>query len=260
MRKGLSVERELFILHADAAEDTRFVHGYLVPSLSLGRQQFLLSSSLPAGRPFLETIEHALCTSRVTVLVMSPAFLRETWVFFSELLAIHHAIGGGVLVPMLIADCAVPRRLELWVRLDFRSPEERPHELARLRELLALPGAAPPPAAAAAPAAKPAPQPEPTLVLAPDPHLETVWRLHLDISRPRALMIGAVVALLVIVRATAPEARSGARPTPHIADVQLRASTSASVSASASIAEVNLCEAFGADFAFALPARPSKQH
>lgn len=145
MRTSLSAERELFILHASEERDARFVQTYLVPSLGLPRHQLLLSSSLPPGRTFLDAIEHALATSRVTLLIISPAFLREAWSLFST-----------------------------------------------------------------------------SALLLEDPHLEPVWRLTFDLSRPRALMLALVTTLVLTVRATDP----GATPVPALsrplADVQLR--------------------------------------
>jgi TIR domain len=227
MRKGLSAERELFILHASEERDARFVQTDLVPSLGLPRHQLLLSSSLPPGRTFLDAIEHALATSRVTLLIISPAFLREAWSLFGELLAVHHAISGGLLVPLLIADCALPWRLDLWVRLDFRDRDDRAAELARLRDLLRLPAAAshplPSPSLPTPPALpSPVAADSTSALLLEDQHLEPVWRLTFDLSRPRALMLALVTTLVLTVRSTDP----GATPVPALsqplADVQLR--------------------------------------
>lgn len=128
--------KDLFILHAGAELDTRFVRTYLLPSLKLPPDRLILSSSLPPGRPVLHAVEQALACCRVTVLIVSPAFLRETWSTFGEALAGFHAMRGGLLVPLLISDCELPLRLELWVRLDFRSEDQRESELARLLELV----------------------------------------------------------------------------------------------------------------------------
>jgi hypothetical protein len=128
--------KDLFIFHADAELDTRFVRQYLLPSLKLPPDRLVLSSSLPPGRLVLHAVEQALASCRITVVIVSPAFLRETWSTFGESLAGFHAMRGGLLVPLLISDCDLPLRLELWVRLDFRSAEHRDGELARLLELI----------------------------------------------------------------------------------------------------------------------------
>lgn len=129
--------REIFIVHASDEADTRFVHEVLVPSLRLPPESVSLSSALPPGRTVVAAVEHALLTSRIAVLVLSPSFLRETWASFGELLASHHAVSGqGLLVPLVISDCELPPRLEMWVRLDLRAEAQRHTELARLRRLL----------------------------------------------------------------------------------------------------------------------------
>lgn len=129
--------QEIFILHASVDADARFVHDVLVPSLRLPPESILLSSRLPPGRTVVAAVEHALTTSRVTVVVLSPAFLRETWASFGELLASHHAVSGnGLLVPLMISECKLPPRLDMWVRLDLRAESQRHTELARLRRLL----------------------------------------------------------------------------------------------------------------------------
>jgi hypothetical protein len=134
--RDLRDSKDLFILHAKATPDLDFVRSYLLPALGLPPDRVVLSSSLPPGRPVLHAVECALLTSRVTVLVVSPAFLRETWSTCAEALASFHAMRGGLLVPLLISDCELPMRLELWVQLDFRFATRRADELARLRSLI----------------------------------------------------------------------------------------------------------------------------
>lgn len=58
---------------------------------------------------------------------------------FGESLASHHAIRGGLLVPLLLFECRIPLRLDFRVRLDCRDPRNRGSEIGRLRELLQAP-------------------------------------------------------------------------------------------------------------------------
>ena len=168
----VAARRELFILHAEAEADSTFVHTYLVPRLGLAPRQLLMSSSLLPGQSVITAVEQALHTSRVIVLIVSPAFLRESWSVFGELLASHHAVYGGQLVPLLIADCELPLRLGIWVRLDFRAPDRYPAELARLRELLH------PPPLALAPAVEE--RPEEPLEERPEEPLEERFEMRLE--------------------------------------------------------------------------------
>lgn len=148
-------KREVFILHADTEEDARFVHEVLLPSLRLPPDSIASSSRLPPGRTIVEAVEQAIATSRVTLLVLSSAFLRESWSSFGEVLASHFAVSGhALLVPLVISDCELPPRLQMWVGLDLRSAHRQHLELARLHELLH----APPAACCAPPAEVPAPR------------------------------------------------------------------------------------------------------
>lgn len=132
---------DLFILHAEA--DTAFVRAQLVPELGLAPDRVLLSSELPLGTSVIEAIERGVAVSRVTAAVVSPAFLHESWARFGEALASHHATHGGLLVPIVLADCTLPLRLDFRVKIDCRDAGRRASELGRLRALLALPD--PPP-------------------------------------------------------------------------------------------------------------------
>lgn len=135
-------DKDVFILHAEDQADATFVRSYLVPELGLSSDRVLLSSALPPGMTVVQALEQGVVTSRVTVAVVSPAFLHESWSIFGETLAGYHAIYGGLLVPLLLSDCALPLRLEFRVRLDCRESGRRAAEIARLRSLLDL--AAPP--------------------------------------------------------------------------------------------------------------------
>lgn len=94
-----SAMRDVLILHAEAEPDATFVRSYLVPELGIGIDRVLLSSALPLGMTLVEAIEHGVASSRVTVVVVSSAFLAEGWAVFGESLAGHHAMRGGLLVP-----------------------------------------------------------------------------------------------------------------------------------------------------------------
>ncbi len=131
--------RDVLILHAEAEPDATFVRSYLVPELGIGIDRVMLSSALPLGMTLVEAIEHGVTSSRVTVVVVSSAFLAEGWAVFGESLAGHHAMRGGLLVPLLLFDCALPLRLEFRCKLDCRDPARRAAEMARLRALLDLP-------------------------------------------------------------------------------------------------------------------------
>lgn len=136
----------LFVVHADVAGETAFVRDQLVPALELPDGEVQLSSALPLGASRLGAIEAAVTAAKVTVVVLSPAFLASSWATIGELLAGHVAVAGGQLIPLVLVDCEVPTRLDMRVGLDCRDPAQRLGELAKLRRLVnpAGPADAPP--------------------------------------------------------------------------------------------------------------------
>ncbi|HEX8110357.1 MAG TPA: TIR domain-containing protein [Kofleriaceae bacterium] len=132
-------DRDVFVLHAD--EDTPFVQGELLPMLGLPDDRVILSSELP----FPGFIEHAIAASvrrsRLTLAILSPAYLRDRWVGFAELLSrnVRDDGRGGSLVPLLLADCDVPEVLAQHAMLDCRTPAQRAASTARIRERLGRP-------------------------------------------------------------------------------------------------------------------------
>jgi hypothetical protein len=125
-------EHELFIVHADA--DVKFVRDDLLPAVGLDRTRVLLPSQLALGMPMTAAIERGVQHSRFTVVVLSPAYMTDRWASFGEQLASHR--GEGRLIPLLLAECKVPLRLDSLVTLDFREPDHWADQARRLREHL----------------------------------------------------------------------------------------------------------------------------
>jgi WD40 repeat protein len=128
----------LCVIHADA--DQPFVRGYLLPALGLPEDQVRVTRARSLGQTAICDLERDLAACRVTVVVLTPAFLADPWAQYAELLASHAALGGerGV-VPLLLQRCDAPLHLSASVELDFRRAEEWDDEAGRLRELLAQP-------------------------------------------------------------------------------------------------------------------------
>jgi hypothetical protein len=135
---GAAHALDFFILHAD--QDAEFVKISLASQLG---ERVMLSSELPLGTTVITALERGVVTSRVTVVVLSLAFLRDSWSVFGEELAGFHATRGGLLVPLVVEDCVLPLRLEFRTRLDCRDALSRAAAAGRLRELLDLPEPAP---------------------------------------------------------------------------------------------------------------------
>src|SRR5262245_6971148 len=109
------LEYELFVVHADA--DEAFAQGYLVPALGLASDQLLLSSRLNPGASLVAEIERGITRSRITVVVLTPAYLHDRWAVLGEQLAGHAAGAEARLVPLLLSHCDLPLRLDFRVAL-----------------------------------------------------------------------------------------------------------------------------------------------
>lgn len=135
---------DVFLLHAEG--DEAFVNGYLLAGLALPPARVLTPAQLSAGRPTLSELERGVRTSRVTIVVLSPAFLVAQWAVVGEHLAAYAAITDGErgqLLPLWLDDCELPAHLQMLEKLDFRDRDRAvwDDELARLRRQLARPPA-----------------------------------------------------------------------------------------------------------------------
>src|SRR5262245_38923892 len=94
------VDHDVFVVHAE--DDTPFVKGELLPMLALADGRAILSSELPVPGFVEQVIAASVRRSRLTLAVVSPAYLRDRWAGFAELLS-RHVSGhgdGGRLVPL----------------------------------------------------------------------------------------------------------------------------------------------------------------
>ncbi|HET7506635.1 MAG TPA: TIR domain-containing protein, partial [Kofleriaceae bacterium] len=130
---------DVFIVHA--ADDEAFVQGYLVPSLGLTPDRVLVPRALEPGRFVLGEIERGVCASRVTVVVLSRAYLHDHWAVFGEQIAAFASLArerDAVFLPVLRDDCELPLHVQALVALDFRNaaPSRWQAEVERLRSFL----------------------------------------------------------------------------------------------------------------------------
>ena len=133
---------DAFVVHA--AADESFVQGYLLPELGLAPERVLVPGTLELGRFILGEIERGVRSSRVTIVVLSPAYMTDHWAVFGEQLAAHVGLASGVhgvLLPLLLEDCELPAHIQALVKLDFRNPapEVWKAEADRLRRYLDQP-------------------------------------------------------------------------------------------------------------------------
>ena len=133
-----SPEYDLFVICAQ--DDEAFVSDFLLPELELPPGRVLLNNELTPGASVIGEIERGVMRSTVTVVVLSPAYLRDRWTEFGDHLA---GFAGGSeprLIPLILKDCDIPLRLTFRVALDFRDrdPARWRNETRRLREALHL--------------------------------------------------------------------------------------------------------------------------
>jgi hypothetical protein len=133
---------DAFIVHA--AADESFVQGYLLPELGLAPERVLVLGTLELGRFIISEIERGVRSSRVTIVVLSPAYMTDHWAVFGEQLAAHVSATRsvhGILLPLLLEDCELPAHIQALVKLDFRdpAPERWKAEADRLHQYLDRP-------------------------------------------------------------------------------------------------------------------------
>lgn len=117
MRGAASVpegaRHDVFIVHA--AADEAFVRGYLLDALGLPEDRVLRIQTIELGGWTTKEIEIGVESSRFTIVVLSPAFLDDTWAKFAHRLATHASAGRdgpGKLLPLLREGCSLSGQLE----------------------------------------------------------------------------------------------------------------------------------------------------
>lgn len=133
---------DAFVVYASA--DEWFVQGYLLPKLGLSPQRVLVPRALKLGQFIISEIERGVQSSRVTIVVLSSAYLGDHWAVFGEQITAFVSVakdGHGALLPLLLEDCELPPHIQALVKLDFRDPtrDRWDAEAERLRRFLVLP-------------------------------------------------------------------------------------------------------------------------
>jgi hypothetical protein len=151
---------DVFVVHANAAADEAFVNGYLLPNLGLVPERVLRLQTLELGQLITEEIERGVRSSRVTIVVLSAAYMDDHWAAFGEQLAAYASVAKdlhGVLLPLLLEDCKLTLLAQFLVKLDFRDPtrEAWDAEIDRLRGYLDRPAAPEPDLACPYPGMRP---------------------------------------------------------------------------------------------------------
>lgn len=128
-----------------APEDKQWIEKELIPRLVKAKISFAMSNiaGIP-GVPVIKNQEEGISTSKRTLLVMSPAYVKSYATDFENVLAQTLGIQEGSyrVLPIVISDLAntpIPTRLSMLTALDFTNPSLAESEFNRLLTSLASP-------------------------------------------------------------------------------------------------------------------------
>ncbi|MCX6031512.1 MAG: TIR domain-containing protein [Chloroflexi bacterium] len=136
---------DLFVSYADA--DRAWVEGYLLDALEQAGVRCMSEAAFTLGAPRLLEFERAVKESGRTLLVLSPAYLAESFAQFTDLLAQSYGMETATwpVIPLILAQVALPPRLAMLQALDASDPDRRPAAIERLCAVLQHPVPAQPP-------------------------------------------------------------------------------------------------------------------
>lgn len=120
--------------HADAD----WVREWLIPRLSNVGLKVATEHDFGVGTPELVNVERVVDASRHVLLVLTPAWVRDSWTNFGALLAQHEDPMGQRprILPVLLAPCELPTRIRILNRADFTGVDDLEAEFARLLRAL----------------------------------------------------------------------------------------------------------------------------
>ncbi len=124
---------DVFISYSQADRD--WVWDELLPQLEqAGLKVIIGERNFKVGAPSLVNMEWAVDSSRHTLLVLTPAWLKSEWAEFESLLAGTADPGGRrrKLIPLMLEPCQLPRRIAMLTYADFTHPSQRDAQMARL--------------------------------------------------------------------------------------------------------------------------------
>ncbi|HUV90710.1 MAG TPA: toll/interleukin-1 receptor domain-containing protein, partial [Anaerolineae bacterium] len=102
---------DLFISYAEA--ERAWVEGYLLDALTQAGVRCHTEAAFALGVPRLLEFERAVQESRRTLLVLSPAYLAEGFMQFTDLLAQSYGLESATwpVIPLILRPVELPPRL-----------------------------------------------------------------------------------------------------------------------------------------------------
>jgi formylglycine-generating enzyme required for sulfatase activity len=136
MPKSTPESFDVFISYSHA--NANWVFEWLIPRLSNVGLNVATERDFGIGTPELVNVEQIVDASRHVLLVLTPAWVRDSWANFGALLAQHEDPAGQRprILPVLLAPCELPSRIRILTRADFTGTEDIEMEFARLLRAL----------------------------------------------------------------------------------------------------------------------------
>ncbi|MFN8488421.1 MAG: TIR domain-containing protein [Caldilineaceae bacterium] len=139
MSQTSSLPYDLFIVYAPS--DQSWVEGYLLPGLNVPEERIRRTANFTLGAPLAAEYQQAVTQSCYTLLILSPAYLADTWSEFGALLSTTLSIEEQErrVIPLYLKPCQPDLSIRYLVSLDCTEPEQWSTALGRLHALLNQP-------------------------------------------------------------------------------------------------------------------------
>lgn len=131
---------DVFISYS--SQDKSWVRGELLPKLdAAGLKTFIDFRDFDIGAPSITEMERGVLTSRKTLLVLTPAYLKSQWTEFENLMLQSSDPANRLrkLIPLLKEKCELPLRIGMLTYVDFTDPNELDLAWKKLLRGLAAP-------------------------------------------------------------------------------------------------------------------------
>ena len=132
----LDIIYDVFVSYSSTEQ--KWVWEWLVPCLSNAGLKVATERDFSVGAPQLINVSQVVQTSRQVILVLTPAWVKDSWANFEALLAQHKdpIDQRPRILPVLLTSCDLPAHIDILTRADFTGREDQEIELARLLRAL----------------------------------------------------------------------------------------------------------------------------
>ena len=134
---------DVFISYS--SKDRPWVRTELLPRLeAAGLRACIDFRDFAPGAPTVDEIQRAVLTSRKTLLILTPNYLKSAWVEFESLMlqTLDVANRQRRLIPLRKAQCEIPLRISYLTYIDFAEADDLEFAWSRLLTALGAPAAA----------------------------------------------------------------------------------------------------------------------